>query len=124
LGGYIARKQTLTHKVAMCLAVSQGDALIITRPILERAVALITELEKQMPQVYSKIGMSAGANAGDQVLAFLDRYDGKAPFSLLYRYMHKHYPNVDEFDTILRGMLEAELIVIDRGTRMVIKAKS
>lgn len=124
LGGYIARKQTLTHKVAMCLAVSQGDALIITRPILERAVALITELEKQMPQVYSKIGMSAGANAGDQVLAFLDRYDGKAPFSLLYRYMHKHYPNVEEFETILMGMIEAGLIVIDRGTRMVIKAKS
>lgn len=121
LGGYIARKQTLTHKVAMCLAVSQGDALIITRPILERAVALISELEKQMPLVYSKIGMSEGANASLQVLAFLDRYDGKAPFSLLYRYMHKHFPKVEEFEELLIGMIAAGIIVVDRTTRMVTK---
>lgn len=123
LGGYIARKQTLTHKVAMCLAVSQGDALVITRPILERAVALITELEKQMPQVYSKIGMSTGANAAQQIIAFLDRYDGKAPFTLLYRYMHKHFPDVGEFDTIIEGMMDAGYITIDQKTRMVLKVK-
>lgn len=121
LGGYIARKQTLTHKVAMCLAVSQDSNLTITRATLERAVALVSELEKQMPQVYSKIGMKEGANAAQQILAFLDRYEGKAHFSLLYRYMHKHYPDPDEFETILVGMIQAGMVSVDRHTRMVVK---
>ena len=121
LGGYIARKQTLTHKVAMCLSASSGDSLIIDRPILERAVALVSELEQQMPLVYSKIGMSEGANASLQIIAFLDRYSGRAPFFLLYRYMHKHFPDVEEFEVILTGMIEAGLITIDRTTRTVIK---
>lgn len=121
LGGYIARKQTLTHKVAMCLAVSQGDELIITRALLERAVALVSELETQMPQVYSKIGMTQGANASLQIIAFLDRYEGKAPFALLYRYMHKHFPKVDEFEELLMGMIAAGMITVTRDTRMVLK---
>ena len=50
LGGYINRKQTLVHKIAMCLAASLGDELVITQPILERSVSLITELEAEMPK--------------------------------------------------------------------------
>lgn len=121
LGGYIARKQTLTHKVAMCLSASLGDSRIIDRATLERAVALISELESQMPQVYGKIGMTVEANAAQQVLAFLDRYEGKAPFSFLYRYMHKFFPDVEEFERLLVGMIEAGYITIDRAERLVIK---
>lgn len=122
LGGYIARKQTLTHKVAMCLSASKDDSLTITRAILERAVALVSELETQMPQVYSKIGMTEGANASLQIIAFLDRYEGRAPFSLLYRYMHKYFPKVEEFEELLLGMIAAGMITIDKATRMVVKA--
>lgn len=121
LGGYIARKQTLTHKVAMCLSASLGDSLTISREILERAVALISELEKHMPLVYGKIGMSTEANAAQQVLAFLDRYEGKAPFPLLYRYMHKLFPDVEQFEKLLLGMIEAKYITINKSERTVIK---
>ena len=121
LGGYIARKQTLTHKVAMCLAASFSDELVITRAQLERSIALVTELELQMPMVYSRIGMTAGANAAQKVLAFLDRYEGEAPFTLLYRYMHKDYPDVSEFETILTGMIDAKYITINKQKGTVIK---
>lgn len=121
LGGYIARKQTLTHKVAMCLSASMGDTLIITKEMLQRAVALVTELEKFMPHVYSKIGMEAGASAAQQVLAFLDRHNGRCKFEMLYRYMHKKYPNPEDFETVLIGMMDARYITINRDTREVIK---
>lgn len=123
LGGYIARKQTLVHKVAMCLVVSYKDDLIIDLPDLERAVKLITELEENMPLVYSKIGMSKEASAGQQVMAFLDRYGGKADFNLLYRYMHKLFPDVEAFEKVLMGLIEAKYITIDRAKRLVIKMK-
>lgn len=114
IGGYIARKQTLVHKVAMVLAVSRGNALVIDRATLERAVKLITELEGNMPKVYNKIGMTEDSNASLQILAFLDRNGGECPFSLLYRYMHRYYPDPSEFEKIIGGMFHARLISIDK----------
>ena len=35
--------------------------------------------------------------------------------------MHKHYPDPDEFETILVGMIQAGMISVDRHTRMVVK---
>ena len=121
LGGYIARKQTLVHKIAMVLSASQGNSLTITRQLLERATKLITELEASMPLVYSKIGMSEDANAVLEVVAFLERNNGSAAFSVLFRYMHKRFPRVDEFSDILLGMVEAGYISVDRSTRLVTK---
>jgi len=119
LGGYIARKQTLVHKVAMCLSVSQSNNLRIDKNTLERAVKLITHLEAEMPLVYSKIGMSAEASAGDTIIEFLKRYGGVAPYALLYRYMHKQFPDEERFQTIIMGLIEAGYVNINRGTRTV-----
>jgi hypothetical protein len=121
LGGYIARKQTLVHKIAMVLSVSQSDNLVITRPTLERAAKLITELEATMPMVYSKIGMSEDSNASLEVIAFLERNGGECAFSVIFRYMHKRFPRVDDFSDILLGMVHAGYITIDPNTRIVSK---
>lgn len=107
LGGYINRKQVLAHKIAMCLVASRGDDLIIDQPDIERAVALLTELERDMPKVYSRIGMSQEAVAGDQVLSFIERAGGRVSFLNLYRYMHKLFPNVDRFNEVLIGLKES-----------------
>lgn len=121
LGGYIARKQTLVHKVAMILVVSRGNTLVIDRPDLERAVALITELEKNMPKVYDKIGMSQHSQASVKVLAFLDRNGGQSDFNTLFRFMHRDYPDAEMFEKILMGMMEARYIKLDVANRKVIK---
>jgi len=122
LGGYIARKQTLVHKVAMCLSVSMGDSLIINRELLERAAALISQLEAEMPKVYSQLGQTADAFGADQVVAFLDRMGGEAPYTLLYRHMHKTFPDSAKFDSILTGLLDAGYIHLDRATGKIRKA--
>jgi len=121
IGGYIARKQTLVHKVAMILVVSRGNELVIDRPDLERAVALITELEGNMPKVYNKIGMTVDSNASLQVMAFLERNGGKVDFNILYRYMHRFYPNPEDFERVLSGMIEAKYIGISKTERTVFK---
>lgn len=119
LGGYIARKQTLVHKIAMCLSVSMSNALVIDRSLLERATKLLDELEKTMPMVYSQIGMTQEANAGRGVLEFLSRYDGKAPFQLVYRYMHKAFPDPSKFDSILEGLVDAGYIRLEKATGLI-----
>lgn len=107
LGGYINRKQTLVHKIAMCLSASQGDSLIIDQPHLERAVALITELESDMPKVYSRIGMSVEASAGQSAVAFVKRAGKPVPFYELYRYMQKTFPRVKDFNEVLEGLVKS-----------------
>ncbi len=115
LGGYINRKQTLSHKIAMCLAASQNDDLVITAEILQRAVALITELEAEMPKVYSRIGMTPEAIAGQQIIAFLKRQGRAVQFEELYRYMHRIFPNPKLFAEIIDGLSKAGMIQTSIG---------
>lgn len=60
-GGYIARKQTHIHKLAMVLAAAQRDDLIILAGDLTAANAIITSLEHDMPKVFERIGTSIQA---------------------------------------------------------------
>lgn len=119
LGGYIARKQTLVHKVAMVLSISMGNSLVIDRPLLERAAKLITELEASMPMVYDKIGMTVDSNASLEAVEFLKRNNGAAHFTLLYRYLHRKYPDPEKFERILGGMMHAGVLKIDPVTKIV-----
>lgn len=119
LGGYIARKQTLVHKLAMCLSASQGDSLVITADLLERAAKLITQLEEAMPLVYSQVGQTEDAGGAQLVLSFLDRLGGSAPFTLVYRQMHKTFPSPEKFDNILHGLINAGYISLNRQTGVI-----
>lgn len=57
-GGYLARKQTHMHKLAMVLAAAKSDTLYVDLPELEFAEAMITTLERDMPMVFSTIGQN------------------------------------------------------------------
>jgi len=50
--GYINRKQSHAHKLAMVLAASKGDKLIIDRDTLAGAVSILTALECGLPYVF------------------------------------------------------------------------
>lgn len=55
-GGYIARKQTHLHKVAMVLAAAEADELVIHTHVMKKADAFVTSLELDMPKVFGRIG--------------------------------------------------------------------
>jgi hypothetical protein len=119
IGGYIARKQTLVHKVAMVISASEGNSLEITLNHLQIAEASISSLEENMPKVYSRIGMTRESNAGEQILAFLSRSGGVCKWEILYQYMHRTFPKVEEVEDILRGLIEAGYCNINKATRSV-----
>jgi hypothetical protein len=54
--GYMARKQTHVHKLAMVLAASESSALRIERKHLQAAVSIVTSLEDDMIKVFQTIG--------------------------------------------------------------------
>lgn len=69
--GYIARKQTHIHKLAMVLSVADGNSLVIQQKHLEAAAEIVTTLESDMPRVFSQIGLVGITKHADEVLQLL-----------------------------------------------------
>lgn len=57
-GGYIARKQTHIHKLAIVLSAAKSPHLQVNPESLQFAEAMITSLENAMPAVFSTIGQT------------------------------------------------------------------
>lgn len=56
--GYLARKQTHIHKLAMVLSAATGDSMLITKDHLIQAHAFVSAIEEDMPKVFSRIGQT------------------------------------------------------------------
>lgn len=71
--GYLARKQTHIHKLAMVLSAADASAdyLIISQEHLEMAAEITTSLEADMPRVFSQIGLIGITKYADEVLQYL-----------------------------------------------------
>lgn len=69
--GYFARKQTHLNKLAMVLAASQRDELVIRPEDLATADAILSRAEPQMSRVYESIGVPTEAKHLATIRAFL-----------------------------------------------------
>lgn len=66
--GYLARKWTHVHKLAMVLAAAKRNELVITREDLQEAEAHVTALEPDMVYVFQSIGAAQEATVTNEVL--------------------------------------------------------
>lgn len=105
-GGYLARKQTHIHKLAMIIAASCSDELLITEEHLQIADTMISDLEDDMQFVFAKIGKSETAQYTERLIWFVHQR-GEASFHEAYRYVHAHFPSMRDFDDILAGCVKA-----------------
>lgn len=102
LDGYLARKQTHMHKLAMILAISRGDDLEISEIDLMAASAMLDETEKDLDKVFSRIGRSEESLQAERFVAFVRRY-GKVSYTKAYAYVHTYFPDFQDFKGILEG---------------------
>lgn len=108
--GYLARKQTHIHKLAMILAVSSsGEKLVIEKLHLAQSAALVTALESHMPKVFSHIGMK------DATLLAMDivhrvRLLGKIDIQEVFRSLYGQVTS-EEFDVAVKSALRAGLLL-------------
>jgi hypothetical protein len=105
-GGYIARKQTHIHKLAMVLAASRSDKLIISVEDLQLANEMVTDLESDMPNVFAKIGRSDVSLQAERLLTFIAR-KGYVTKTEAYRYTHAYFPSAKEFDDVVDGLIRS-----------------
>jgi len=72
--GYISRKQTHIHKLAIVLAAAQRDQLVIEKEDLEEADLLLTSIEPHMIKVFESVGVVDESRHVANVLAHVKAY--------------------------------------------------
>lgn len=105
-GGYLARKQTHIHKLAMILAAAEGDRMVITAEHLALAAQMITDLEPDMQFVFSKIGKSEDAVYAERVIWYIQKRGG-CPYAEAYRFVHAHFPKLQDFEAVITGAVRS-----------------
>jgi len=110
-GGYRARKQTHIHKLAMVISAATRDDMKITVAELRRAHDLVTELEADMPFVFSQIGQEQDAYHTQRMLNYIKK-SGGAPYEDAYRQVHANFPHAKDFEEVLQGCVRAGLLAM------------
>lgn len=82
--GYLARKQTHIHKLAMVLAASSRNELTITDTDLKEAEAQVSSLERNMVKVFDSIGVAHGARSASEVVTLIKNH-GQITNKLLWQ---------------------------------------
>jgi len=118
-GGYVARKQTHTHKLAMLLAASQRDELVITDTDLHAAINMVSDLEKEMPKVFDKIGMKNEAVNLERMILYI-KTKGNVPVQKLYATFAKSFPSMSELEDVLKLIFNAGYARVDPSTGNIV----
>lgn len=122
-GGYVARKQTHLHKLAMVLAASKRHQLIIEKEDLVEADTILAETEKSMLKVFESVGLVDEARHVASLQAFVRGY-GFLPVQEL-RNMTANTMNEKDFKQALRIAVEGGLLAVveQNGKRGLALAK-
>jgi hypothetical protein len=103
--GYMARKQTHMHKLAMVLAASESDATEIRSKHLEAAYGIITSVEKDMPRVFARIGQNDITRASFEIVSLVEANPGISQVDL-FRQLFRTLSYKD-FESALSGAINA-----------------
>ncbi len=101
-GGYIARKQTHIHKLAMIFAAAQRSDLTITCEDLQAANRLVTALELDMPRVFEKIGVSQQAKGQAEIVSIT-----RAHSYISYRDLYRQLFRILSYEDFMKGIQSA-----------------
>jgi len=112
-GGYLARKQTHIHKLAMILAAAEGDRLVIEAEHLALADQMVTDLEPDMQFVFSKIGKSEDAVYAERLIWYVAKRGG-CPYEEAYRFVHSHFPKMQDFEAVITGAVRSGYLILQQ----------
>lgn len=120
-GGYLARKQTHIHKLAMVLSASRSNELVIEAETLKLAAGLVDALEGDMPKVFGKIGLNPKTRALSDLAETIAAY-GTMTQQELYRRLSKQV-TWQEFIPLLQSACEAGFVKLaQQGSTFIVSA--
>jgi hypothetical protein len=119
--GYKARKQTHTHKLAMVLAAAQRDTLVIEQEDLELADTLLTDVERDMAKVFSRIGRTEESINAEKFIEYIREQGGTLSLEDAYKYVYVYFPDARDFEGIMAGAVRSgQIRLTQRGDKMLL----
>ncbi len=109
-GGYLARKQTHVHKLAMVLAAAESSELWINEKTLAESADFITALENDMPKVFEAIGMTNTTRSTSELVQLVEHHKEISSTELYRRLFSKM--SSKEYQEALTSATAAGLIRI------------
>lgn len=100
--GYLARKQTHIHKLAIVMAAAHRDELSIELEDLEEAERMVTGIEKETQELFRRIGATSQARLAQDILSFI-QVSGGAEERNIWR-MFMPYMSLKELKDCLAGL--------------------
>lgn len=120
--GYLARKQTHIHKLAMVLSAARTSELVISLDVLKTAEEMVTAVEQDMPKVFSRIGqndLTRGASTIVSVVETAKRITKPDLYKHLFRTM-----SYRDFDSALTSAIQAgHVLLAQEGNEIIIRSK-
>lgn len=107
--GYIARRQTHLCKLAMVIAASQRDQLVLTLDDFKLADAMLVSTEHTFLQTFSMIGKTEEVLQMEKLIEALKR-TGKMRYDDAYRIVYAAFPDAKAFEGMLSGAIKAGYI--------------
>lgn len=120
--GYLARKQTHIHKLAMVLSAAEGNSLIIHEGHLIKAQNQMTAIEAKMPLVFKDVNANPIMNHAADMLIYI-RQNSPVRYSKAYRNFMR-IMDQETFDKLLNSLAAigaVERISTDNG--LILEAK-
>lgn len=108
LKGYMARKQTHLHKIAMVLSAAQGDKLVLDVSHMEEASSILIQVEGDMPKVFSHIGLTAETRILEELVHMMARVK-RIRYQQAYRFFAR-VATAQQFDVIVLSAQKAGFI--------------
>lgn len=115
--GYIARKQAHLHKLAMILAASKRDNLLIEKADLEESEAILTDAEPHMLKVFESIGMVDEAQHLASLITYV-RVHKWITSSDLYACVHNTMTKVDFQRAVRNGVEGQTFAIVKQGDQL------
>jgi len=110
--GYLARKQTHMHKLAMVLSASQRDKLLIEQSDLEQANAILEAAEHSMIQVFESVGTSRDSYNVGIIVEYVRAYKwitSEELYRLVFNIMER-----DQYKAAISNSVEGGLLEVVR----------
>ena len=111
--GYLARKQTHLHKLAMVLSISRGDSMLIELEDLTIADTMLAEIEREHDKVFANVGKSESYIHAQKFLALV-KERGSIPYAEVHKVMMSAFPDARDFDGILATITRMGAIKLDQ----------
>jgi hypothetical protein len=115
LSGYLSRKQTHIHKVAMILSAADRDDRTISEVELQAALALLNAIEQDMFKVFTNLSDHPTVKFNNKVITTIGMYPRGILQRALWRQLIHVMPRREFEDAVTAGMNADLLIRVQEG---------